>query len=89
MAKVATKAQLGILLARIAAYFLQMNEDMVGATASAAGEKGMVPAPAAGKQGAFLRGDGTWAQPALAGAAFHVGSDAPTDAGVMWIKTTD
>lgn len=36
---------------------------MTGATSSAAGKSGLVPAPAAGKQGAFLRGDGTWAAP--------------------------
>lgn len=34
---------------------------MKGATASAAGTTGLVPAPAAGKQYSFLRGDGTWA----------------------------
>lgn len=34
-----------------------------GATASAAGGTGLVPAPAAGKQGTYLRGDGTWATP--------------------------
>lgn len=31
-----------------------------GATASAAGAAGLVPAPAAGKQDSYLRGDGTW-----------------------------
>ena len=36
---------------------------MKGATASAAGTAGLVPAPAAGKQTAFLRGDGTWVVP--------------------------
>lgn len=36
---------------------------MTGATSSAAGTSGLVPAPAAGKQGAYLRGDGTWAVP--------------------------
>lgn len=36
---------------------------MTGATASAAGKTGLVPAPAAGKQAAFLRGDGTWVVP--------------------------
>lgn len=40
------------------------NTDMGAATASAAGTHGLVPAPAAGKQGAFLRGDGTWTTPA-------------------------
>lgn len=34
-----------------------------GATASAAGGTGLVPPPAAGKQGQFLKGDGTWATP--------------------------
>ncbi len=38
--------------------------DMKGATGSAAGTHGLVPAPAAGKNGQFLRGDGTWANPA-------------------------
>lgn len=38
--------------------------DMKGATGSAAGTHGLVPAPAAGKNGQFLRGDGTWASPA-------------------------
>ena len=38
--------------------------DMTGATASAAGTHGLVPAPAAGAQAKFLRGDGTWQVPA-------------------------
>lgn len=37
------------------------HKDMVGATAKAAGKRGMVPAPAAGENNKFLRGDGTWA----------------------------
>lgn len=36
---------------------------MTGATSSAAGAAGAVPAPAAGYQGRFLRGDGTWQTP--------------------------
>lgn len=39
---------------------LDKVKDMVGATASKAGAAGLVPAPAAGKQASFLRGDGTW-----------------------------
>lgn len=35
--------------------------DFSGATSSAAGTHGLVPAPAAGDQEKFLRGDGTWA----------------------------
>lgn len=34
--------------------------NMTGATASAAGKSGLVPAPASGANGKFLRGDGTW-----------------------------
>ena len=41
---------------------VQNNTDtLVGATASAAGSRGLVPAPAAGNQNYFLRGDGSWA----------------------------
>lgn len=36
---------------------------MKGATSSTAGTHGLVPAPAAGKQSQYLRGDGTWATP--------------------------
>lgn len=38
-------------------------EVMTGATASAAGQAGLVPAPGAGKQGQYLRGDGQWLTP--------------------------
>lgn len=37
--------------------------NMKAATASTAGAAGLVPAPAAGKQTSFLRGDGTWVVP--------------------------
>lgn len=36
--------------------------DFGGATSSVAGSSGMVPAPAAGDDDMFLRGDGTWAE---------------------------
>lgn len=36
---------------------------MTAASASAAGKAGLVPAPAAGAQGKYLRGDGTWQTP--------------------------
>lgn len=38
---------------------------MTAATASAAGKAGLVPAPSAGKQNAYLRGDGTWVTPSI------------------------
>ena len=37
--------------------------NMGAATATAAGKAGLVPAPGAGKQTSFLRGDGTWVVP--------------------------
>ena len=37
--------------------------NMGAATANAAGKAGLVPAPGAGKQTSFLRGDGTWVVP--------------------------
>ncbi len=39
------------------------NKTMTAATASAAGSTGLVPAPAKGAQGLFLRGDGNWSKP--------------------------
>lgn len=38
-------------------------EVMTGATADVAGTSGLVPAPAAGAQDKYLRGDGAWAAP--------------------------
>lgn len=39
-----------------------VTEVMSGATAEAAGKAGLVPAPQAGDQNKFLRGDGVWAE---------------------------
>ena len=44
--------------------------NMTGATASNAGLSGLVPAPAAGDENKFLRGDGTWA--AVEGETFSI-----------------
>lgn len=62
--------------------------NMAAATASAAGKAGLVPAPAAGAQGKYLRGDGTWQTPpnttygnASATAAGLVSTGAQTFAG--------
>ena len=49
--------------------------NMTAATSSAAGKAGLVPAPPAGAQGKFLRGDGTWQDIAASGlSAYPVGS---------------
>ena len=82
MAKAVTKDQLSECLDRIADYF---DKDFDGATSSAAGGKGMVPAPAAGDNGKFLRGDGTWAD--ANSAAFVVSATQPTNTNVIWFKT--
>ncbi len=39
------------------------HNNMTAASASAAGKAGLVPAPAAGAQAKYLRGDGTWQTP--------------------------
>lgn len=64
---------------------------MEGATETNAGSPGLVPAPEAGKQNAYLRGDGVWDD--------HVKTDAtagrlevnpevePTEVGSIWITT--
>lgn len=51
--------------------------NMTGATSSAAGKAGLVPAPAAGAQASFLRGDGTWAVPVTVDSALSSTSTNP------------
>ena len=52
--------------------------DFGGATSSVAGSSGMVPAPAAGDDDMFLRGDGTWAE---AGSVKSVNTQTPDNTG--------
>lgn len=52
--------------------------DFGGATSLLAGSSGMVPAPAAGDDDMFLRGDGTWAE---AGSVKSVNSQTPDNTG--------
>lgn len=56
-------ATTGVSKADITSLGIASDSVMSGATSSAAGTKGLVPAPAAGNQSKFLRGDGTWATP--------------------------
>ena len=42
--------------------FKSVVREMIGATDTLDGKSGLVPAPAAGEQDYFLRGDGTWAK---------------------------
>lgn len=57
------------------------------ASASAAGTKGLVPAPAAGDQAKYLRGDGTWGAIA-AGKQISFATSQPTDQAVddLWAE---
>ncbi len=48
--------------------------NMKGATSSADGTHGLVPAPAAGKQTSFLRGDGTWVIPTNTDTKYSAGT---------------
>ena len=41
----------------------QLDAPMIGATSASTGKKGLVPAPSAGQQNSYLRGDGTWQIP--------------------------
>ena len=49
--------------------YITRSNTMSGATSTTAGAAGTVPAPAAGKEAQFLRGDGTWAVPSKATSA--------------------
>ena len=65
------------------------NAAMTGATASAAGAGGLVPAPGAGDEKKALLGDGTWGSVASSGGV-HVGDTAPTDENTnTWIDTSE
>lgn len=52
-----------VMCGKIAKFCADIIKPFTKATASAAGAKGLVPAPAAGEQVAYLRGDGTWKAP--------------------------
>ena len=55
--------------------------DFTGASATLAGSSGLVPAPGAGKNGAFLRGDKTWQNLGAAAFAGLANNVLTTDAG--------
>lgn len=62
--------------------------NMTGATSSAAGKAGLVPAPAAGKQASFLRGDGTWVVPTNTTYSNFVKSGSGAKAGLVPAPST-
>ena len=51
------------IVGKIVKFFGDIVKTFTGATSSAAGKKGLVPAPSAGQQTAYMRGDGQWTQP--------------------------
>ena len=61
----------------------RVAQPFTGATASAAGHVGRVPAPAAGDDGKFLRGDATWTAPADMVEAF-ASSDVADGGATAW-----
>lgn len=64
------------------------HQDFKGATDKAAGERGMLPGPAAGEQDKFLRGDGNWAFAAInllqRGKAYKIGDYAYSPSIPSW-----
>ena len=61
---------------------------MKGASASAAGAAGLAPAPAAGAQGKYLRGDGTWQTPPDTNTTYTPASAAPKANGTAAVGTS-
>lgn len=63
--------------------------DMKGATSSASGTHGLVPAPASSQRGQYLRGDGTWSTPSdttySAGSGISISGTQISNAGVRAI----
>lgn len=55
------------------------DDTFTGAGMSTGGASGLVPAPAAGDNDKFLRGDGTWA-------TFSLGSTSSTVEGSLWLE---
>lgn len=53
--------------------YMNSSDVFTGATAGAAGARGIVPAPAAGAQGKTLMGDGSWGQDAAVTSGLTVG----------------
>lgn len=62
--------------------------NMTAATSSAAGKAGLVPAPGAGKQTSFLRGDGTWVVPTNTTYSTFVKSGSGAKAGLVPAPST-
>ena len=54
---------LRVIGGKILKFCTDIVKTFTGASASAAGKKGLVPAPAAGRNTYYLRGDGTWQAP--------------------------
>ena len=62
-------------------------DDFTGATSIAGGLSGLVPAPQAGDEEKFLRGDGTWATVSSSSSGYVIGSAVSTVEGGFWQDT--
>ena len=58
----------------VGALSIPTYSNMGAATASAAGSAGLVPAPRAGDQDKFLKGDGTWTDVSASSASYTAGT---------------
>ena len=65
-----------------------VNGDFTGATSSANGVHGLVPAPATGNRNQYLRGDGTWATPTNTDTKVNVTLGTTTKAYLLGTSTT-
>lgn len=62
---------------------------MTGATATAAGAPGLVPAPAAGEQDMVLHGDGTWREAEAGGADISLGVTSAEVGDILRVSAVD
>ena len=85
---VATTYTLGKSVPSDAKFTDTTYSNMTAATSSAAGKAGLVPAPAAGKQASFLRGDGTWVVPTNTTYSNFVKSGSGAKAGLVPAPST-
>ena len=74
---------IAVIVGKIIKFFADILNPFTGATNNTAGEKGIVPAPAAGDDGKFLRGDATWTAPADMVEAF-TSSDVADGGATAW-----
>lgn len=68
MGKYVDQSGLSRFLSKLLSIFVKKTDLMGGASSAADGHPGIVPTPGSGNQAKFLRGDATWATPAIVSA---------------------